>query len=226
MRKSGGTSLRSFLKKLSKKHGIRLEAVEGRSINHDRYFQNANKCFHVTCLREPIARIKSSYLFEGRWPQRDNSRLESTAKSFSEWISQINAVQPRKRLWTCASNYYTKSLINYPARGADGIGPEEFELAKATLQRFDVVLITEWIQSSATLHYLQHSFNSTIPLPHLRKTTRINQSADNDDEFIDQEALEQVIEDNYWDCQLYEFACEWAKFQMKCSGADVRVLDK
>lgn len=114
LRKAGGTSLRRLLQTHCRRTGIEFEALEGRSTDRDELARAHASSSLVTCLRDPIERIKSSYRFEGRWKQAADVRSPQDAVSFRDWIDRTLATEPSPRLWTCVDNYYVKSLTGYP----------------------------------------------------------------------------------------------------------------
>lgn len=203
MRKAGGTSLRRYTQTLSHLRGLDRDALEGRSINHQTFFKNLHRGIYFTSLRDPIERIKSAYLYENRWFEKENKRFQGPLKPFNVWLSQGSAFPKNGVLWRCVSNYYTKALISYPKRGADGIGLEELELAKEVLSRFDIVLITEWMSQERTKNYLVRRLGYHQPLEHLNKNPH---GQDTESHRFDENMLQQLSEDNIYDVQLYAFA--------------------
>ena len=209
MRKAGGTSLRRYCKKLSSAKSLDYHVVEGYSLDYEQFFRPDKKTLHITSLREPLARIKSLYCFEGRWSQKEKDRSAANAKPFAVWIretSQRHGSKPNF-LWTCPTNYYVKALIGYPRSGKDSIGQAEFDLAKRRLESFEIVLITEWLNKPETARYLQHELKYDAVIPHVRITSPIALSPkDSETHLFDPSSLQALEEANVWDNKLYDFA--------------------
>jgi hypothetical protein len=214
-RKAGGTSLRSFVRELAKHYSIDSSVAEGHSLDASDYFEAAATELHLTSLRDPIARIKSSYLFEGRWPQQDLVRSTADAVPFDVWVNKVRSKPPSSFLWVCVSNYYVKSLIGYPAIGGEKIGRSELDLAKQVLEKFDIVLICEWMSRPQTNDYLAAMLNHAMPVPHKRYPTAVANPVLDLDEIFDDVSIRQLVADNSIDAELYSFACDLAESRMR-----------
>jgi len=214
-RKAGGTSLRSYVRELAKEYSIDSSVAEGHSLDAADHFGTAATELHLTSLRDPIARIKSSYLFEGRWPQEARVRSPADAVPFDVWVDQVRARPPSSFLWVCVSNYYVKSLIGYPAIGGDKISRSELDLAKRILEKFDIVLICEWMSRPQTNDYLAAILNFTMPVPHTRYPTAVPNPELDLEEIFDDVTIRQLVDDNSIDTELYSFACELAESRLQ-----------
>lgn len=206
MRKAGGTSLRRYCEKLSSAKSLDYRAVEGRSLDYKKFFQPDQKTVHITSLREPLARLKSMYRFEGRWPRGEKGRSAANAKLFATWINEILRYHAEPKLLNiCLINYYVKALIGYPRHST--IGQAEFDLAKRRLESFEIVLITEWFNTPATTRYLQRELKWTTGLPHLNLTPPVGLSPEESETGLFDPATLQALEAaNAWDSKLYDFA--------------------
>ena len=216
MRKAGGTSLRQYCKKLSRAKCLPYDVVEGYSLNYENYFQFDRKTIHIISLREPLARIKSSYRFEGRWPQMEKHRTKKNAKPFAVWVREKirDCGRPPDFLWTCLSNYYVKALIGYPRNGKESIGRDEFELATRRLESFEVVLITEWMNRPEVSRFLQWELEWDRELSYVTFPIA-SAPIESDAELFDEFTLRTLEEANYWDNKLYDFAKELSQSRIK-----------
>ena len=159
-----------------------------------------------------MQRIKSLYLYEGRWPQAAAVRRIEEARSFDQWVEEISEKRENvNELWSCVSNYYIKSLIGYPEYGAEGIDDREYQLACEVLMKFDIVLITEWMSNEATFKYLSKTLSFDYHMPSLVHPTRAKSPEENTSRLFDLKTIQKITQDNYWDCQLYSFAKQLAE---------------
>jgi hypothetical protein len=76
----------------SSKNKIPIQIDEGYTIDTQRLSRKTSQEQAVTCLRDPIERIKSSYRFESRWEQHDKNVSIDTMKPFSIWAGKIAAI--------------------------------------------------------------------------------------------------------------------------------------
>lgn len=207
LRKAGGTSLRNYLGAYASEKQIPLEVDEGYSLNHAQRFNSMPRTLHITSLRHPIERIKSSYRFEGRWKQTEANFRPETELAFAKWVAETRCNHRERRLWTCSENYYVKSLIGYPQAGANGLGRAELALAKRRLREFEIVLITEQFSNLKTNRYLQHRLGFAQQVPHKRFPQPKRPEA-SDEELFDQPTMDWLFEANRLDLELYQDACE------------------
>jgi hypothetical protein len=213
-RKAGGTSLRRYVNELAKSKGAESQVVEGYSIDFGNYFHNSHEELHITSLRDPINRIKSSYLFEGRWPQTEKIRLTKDAKPFCDWVNDIKNREKTNFLWQCVTNYYIKSLIGFPKLGGDGIGRTELERAKHILECFDIVLIMEWMNLPKTVDYLKRILDFDMHVPYIRYPTAKNPEEDLE-KIFDGQTLEMLQVENSLDMELYRYGCDITKARLQ-----------
>ena len=204
-RRAGGTSLRSYCEQLAEEKGWQYDVIEGYTLDFERQFESAPPTLHITCLRDPIARIKSSYRFEGRWGQQDRDPRPETEKSFADWAEERRCNDGQPFLWMCTENYYVKSLIGYPTIGADGIGREELDLAKQRLRKFELVLITDRLSDPETADYLRQRLDFDVPVPH-RRYREHERPAATDSELFDAPTLTWLGEANQLDIELFREA--------------------
>lgn len=216
MRKTGGTSLRRYFHDLSKSKSIGTSVIEAVPINRAEYFSDESSKLFITSLRDPLQRIKSLYLYEGRWQQAAETRKIEDAKSFIQWTVDISEKHEKDhRLWACISNYYIKSLIGYPEYGHQEIGEKEYQLACEVLSKFDIILITEWLNNEATFNFLSKKLGFYSRMPCLVYPTKSKSPEENTSKLFDKKTIQRVTEDNYWDFQLYSFAKRLSEDQVR-----------
>ena len=206
MRKAGGTSLRKYLVEYSSINKIPIQIDEGYTIDTQRLSRKTSQELAVTCLRDPIERIKSSYRFEGRWEQHDKNVSIDTMKPFSIWAAKNRFNNDNNFVWVCTENYYIKALIGYPKFGQNKIGRRELELAKENLLKFDIVLLTEQLSYLKTSQYLKKKLGIDHPVP-MFKYPELPRPEMTDEEFFDQQTLIWLTEVNELDIELYKTAC-------------------
>ena len=168
LRKAGGTSLRLMFGEFVCR--ARRELAERALVNEARPFDvamlgaRASAPVFVTCMREPIARILSSYWFEGRTPllakgaslrQKGAPTVPVPAAkgggpmTLDQWIDrtqspwEVNKAKRQKRLWIVVQNYYVQVFGGKVTGGP--VDDELYARAVQVLNSFDVVLILEWM---------------------------------------------------------------------------------
>jgi len=133
-----------------------------------RNLQDEGSVVRITILRHPIARIMSRYWFEGRWPLFTKDKSSETALAFGKWFTRDKCGTDKigPRLWSCNRNYFVKTFAGWEGKpmcrdaqqggfelgpcAATGVGPAQLEEAKRVLaEKFDLVLISEWLSSRA-----------------------------------------------------------------------------
>ena len=204
-RRAGGTSLRFYCEQLTTEKGWQCEVEEGHALDFERHFTTSPPTLHITCLRDPITRIKSSYRFEGRWPQMDPDPRLETAKSFARWVAETRCNDGDSFLWMCTENYYVKSLIGYPRAGAVSVGRDELDLAKRRLREFELVLVTDRLSYPETARFLRRKLDFDMPVPH-RRYPELERPAATDEELFDAPTLARLGEANQLDFELYQEA--------------------
>jgi len=232
MRKAGGTTLRGYLSALVEKVRDHLIYVsEGPTFNVS-CFQDQGEMVTLTSLRHPMARILSSYWYEGRYDSSPPPLEPSTSRvmaaavfnetevkatlpaSFSAWIRFVRrndyirgARASARRVWNCVNSYYIQTLTNRYRRSTyNDVGRQDFELAKRVLASFDVILITEWMGWTNQTAYVQHALGQEgedISGGLLQRNKLVK--AKNDSE-IDRDVFAELWRANSWDILLYEFA--------------------
>lgn len=219
MRKAGGTSLRQYVRHLSDKVGLESRVIEGRTVDYKSLFCRQDRTLYLTSIREPVARIKSSYRFEGRWHIEEKERRLDNAVSFAEWVDRASNTTNTDFVWNCVSNYYIKTLVGYPKRGGEGIGVAELDLAREVLNRFDIVLITEWMSNPEIHRYVRNKLDFNQAIPNVRYPTESPNPVHEQSEIFDERTLERIDADNMLDKELYQYARELAKSRIRQMAA-------
>lgn len=204
LRKCGGTSLRRVVTTLASSVDKELEIVEGWTL--DERHPLPNDAYRITSLRHPIERIKSSYRFEGRWPQQAPERNTATALPFGEWVDRILARPPSSRVWECVDNYFVKSLIGYPVAGCSTVDEHDLATAKSVLGRFELILLMSQLSTPTTDRLLSQRFGRATTVPHDRFPTRAESPPEHDDDLFDAATLARLESLNQLDIELYDEA--------------------
>ncbi len=207
MRKAAGTSMRALLESIGKRRGIEIDTQEGGILHQPR--MGGARTFRITCLRDPLERVFSLYNFQGRWPRADQDKDPEQATPFAEWLNTIPT--PRTwRLWDESADYYAKTLSGGPLdqRGI-AVNERRLALARAVLERFDLVLILERLGDPAYDAWWSRRLGLPHPkrLPWHRKTRRKQNKYDIRDHITDDQRAE-VVARNRFDIALYQYARE------------------
>lgn len=146
------------------------------------------RIFYLTCFRNPWDRFLSNYSYD----HFENPELYPNLRS---WIQSLKPQYSFTR-----NNYYTLILagLNYQHRGP--ITKEHYEIAKANLRKFDLVLILEDPYCFDILSlYLGWHYDS-------RKCVNVTT------EKLSMNSYKKLFEiDNEYDLRLYEEACRIAR---------------
>lgn len=167
VRKAAGTTVREMMRLIAFRQKIPFYETEGIVLN--RKLLEREELFSIITLRDPINRIISLYWYEHvgwffgilKQPQR--------CKPLRDWIrtwrdgSSHKAAILRKlpsNNYVEIENYYTKLLIglNYQEKQKRELTREDLSKAKEILRRFDLVLITEWINDESENNLLHSLF--------------------------------------------------------------------
>jgi len=135
-------------------------------------------------------------------------------------LADIATAQHMPELWLCSSNYFIKCLIGYPAQGKDEIGEEELQLAKKVLDRFDIVLITEWMREQITQDYLDSRLDFRQRLPRVTVGTACENPEEPVEDVFPGDLLEKVRLDNTLDYRLYEYAMDLCESRIREQGLE------
>lgn len=222
LRKAGGTSMRSYLGSARCDFQPALPGLVQEMYAFNLQLLNEPGTLLVTALRHPVARVVSSYFFEGRWEQKDSRRSDADAISMLEWFHKLDLSRQRggMRIWIEAQNYYIQVLsYSRERRPLPRIVPthasdedrwqEPFDVAMHTLEQFDAVVITEWFSQPAQAEWLRRTLGLNSPFPYFKIPTpkvgnfgrynHLHPSVNNSD-------LELLFWLNDWDLRLYDYA--------------------
>lgn len=156
-RKAGGSTLRKFLRAVAQRHGWTWDVTEGKPAE-DPTTCRRNDTLYVTHLRQPVARILSSYKYEGRWKCKQlvqNRTFVPTANNsvtLEEYVADNDASEIRttrqcdeKRhddfLWQCSENCY----VRWFGKDFDCmVDPyKNYQTAREKLMSYHVIIVTE-----------------------------------------------------------------------------------
>lgn len=232
MRKAGGTTLRNYLSALVENDREQLVYVaEGRTFNVS-CFHDQGEMMILTSLRQPLARILSSYWYEGRYDYKpaplvpgtdpalaaaiyDETKAKAAVPlSFQDWVRYVRQMDyirwtraSARGVWYSVDNYYVQTLTNrYRHNTYAEVGKHDYELARRVLASFDVVMITEWMGWANQTAYVQESLGEKGKDPSRGMNQRNKLIRVRDDTEIDREMFASVWRANTWDLLLYEFA--------------------
>jgi hypothetical protein len=160
VRKAAGTTIRELVRESAQRNGVKLYETEGKTLNAK--LLDIKSIISFISLRDPIDRIISLYWYEhvswyvsvAKEPQRvvPFAVWLSAWRDGGSWKERILLEYPTSN-YVEVENYYVKMLVGWNANsgvghGSGRVGRKELEKAKEILSRFDVVLITEWLQEN------------------------------------------------------------------------------
>jgi len=162
MRKAAGSSLRAALQQISRLYRVQFLETEGLTLDKSVL---AEKITSSVVIRNPIDRILSLYWYEHVDYYFTVKKTPRNCSTFSRWIdawidgSQFKANTLKKypdANYIEIENYYVKSLIgwSYSSKSPITVGMKEYKLACNMLQKFDIVLLTEWMKPKNQSEFL------------------------------------------------------------------------
>jgi hypothetical protein len=181
MRKAGGTSLYYYFKKVAKRHNISLQVLEGKRPPSPETLDNSTLL--ITQIRDPIARLLSSYKYEMRWNCRDlmnqtaeqfNSTWNKTQMSLQTFVETPNRpVNEHKiaKLWYCSHNCFAKWSTGLCwkeekqynesdpcwSRGNETTHNTNSLLfmARQNFYAYNLILVLEWLKNKDYVHSIE-----------------------------------------------------------------------
>jgi hypothetical protein len=164
---------------------------------HDKVIDGGPLLVFGTVLRDPLDRILSHYNY---------FFIENSKEGIR------NPLEKARHLRGEMKNYYTRKLTNrqihplpiFDMEGDMWVGFEHYKLATEILQRFEFVVILEYLDyAKSAFKYIGWTFTTdrTNAAPH-KLTTRSSHAV----EEMSQDLLRALIADNYYDIRLYDFA--------------------
>ena len=183
MRKAGGSNVRAFLTciaQASEHFMVSYTKGDWRAITVDEglgvgwHNESLGQYFSVTHLRNPVERVMSSYITEGRWELKDwklsstdrrkKNRTEANAIPLADWIEGHRRTPSGKKTAPYIANYYTARLLR------DKTSPLHHDYtaaaiadATAVLDRFDLVLVMEKFSDPKYVACVKAFLNDTSP---------------------------------------------------------------
>jgi len=169
-------------------------------------------------MRDPVDRFYSQYRFE-HLEHRDGTAADAPTKPFYEWYrSKVGA--------NMGENYYVKTFLpnaqktvdvpgwrrgdfywTYHRYRAEKLTWQQFEHAVDTLRRFDVLLVTEWLDHAEP--HLNRTLGWEAPprhvLPHEDQAPRTGASK-NAKEALPPDQYQEILQENWADVLLFEWA--------------------
>ncbi len=180
VRKAAGTTVRDVARLIAFRQRIPFYETEGIVLNED--ILNVKELFTIITLRDPISRIISLYWYEHVGWFSGILKQPQKCKTLQQWIDAWRDGSSHKQSilakfpinnYVEIENYYVKLLIGYNSQNQRALTSLDLEKAKSVLRKFDLLLITEWLNDETehnVLHslyqnfYLQNS-NSEIVIP-------------------------------------------------------------
>lgn len=173
-RKAAGTSIRDVLTMVSAKWTVPYYETEGIVLNNG--LLDLSGALLVTSLRDPISRILSLYWYEHVGWYDGVLKQTSRCKTMMEWVQswrdgtiwKNNFMEKNpESVYVEIENYYVKMLSGWHGRrkrNDDGttqvsvVTAADYEKAKTVLQRFDLVLLSEWMDDSTQIEAMNALF--------------------------------------------------------------------
>ena len=166
MRKAAGTTIRDMLTDASVKWRIPFYESEGPTLNR-RFLEE--DLLLVTSLRNPIERILSLYWYEHvSWYDgvlHETQKCKSLDawiegwRDGSKWKTDFMLKNPSS-VYVEVENYYVKALSGWV--GPAPVGEKDYTAAISALNRFDIVLITEWINREDQMLAMNSIFSISV----------------------------------------------------------------
>ena len=179
MRKAGGTTIMSYLRKVKKTYKLQLVSYEGGCIERP---GTRNDTLYITHIRNPVERAITHFKYSERWDCEclvgKKKKIcpptwkptEENAKSMEEWLKQGDGCQWRKveqRLWHCSSNCFIKWL-NHQNHGHDicadkpgshhSVNSSHYQSALGTAKKFHLIIQTEKLRDEEYVESLENYF--------------------------------------------------------------------
>ena len=194
--------------------------------------------FLVTAMREPLARILSSFHYEGK----SVMHKVVPVSSFQQWVDDMNKHargQKTSNLWASVSDYYTRVFAGEP--GGTSLNDQHYRQAAYRLASFDAVFITErfsvtssnilvkallppvecgnisagLLQPNRPLGALSHDAMTTHVNGNTHKSQTLGPLTVKDLRREDPATSIQLERLNMFDLKLYDFACKLNALQVR-----------
>jgi hypothetical protein len=164
VRKAAGTTVREVLHTFAKRSRVGLFETEGVTL--DNAFLAEKPLLSVITLWEPVSRVMSLYWYEHVGWYHTITKEDSKIKSLKVWVDAWRDGSTWKStfmhknpssVYVEIENYYVKLLIGW--RGPGAVDENDLLKAMKVLEKFDVILLTEWMQDESQIS----AFNSMFP---------------------------------------------------------------
>lgn len=229
-RKAAGTTIRDIFRLVAFRQKVPFFETEGIVLKQQ--ILDTPGLFSVLTLRHPVNRVISLYWYEHVGWYAGVLRQPQRCKSLKEWIetwkdgsAHKNAILKKlpENNYVEIQNYYTKLLVGYTPNENRELDANDLVKAKETLRKFDLLLITEWLNDDSEISVL-HQFNRMFN-PHGKEDFIAPQKVKGDVAMKakllsrlspNEEELRERLQDiNKMDLELYEFAKSLAAVRLK-----------
>ena len=213
MRKCAGTTVTEIMNFANWRYvGKMIQSTEGIPID-TRLLRQDGGLMTVVSLGEPIERIISLYWYEHashHYMKKNESKIASFDTWFdawrdgSEWKKNITARHPGN-IYLEVDNYFTKALSEWKG---EPVTDQHLERAKSNLNKFDVVLIKEWMSSITQINAIYAGFPTQKRIESIKRLVSDNSLKTKLAKYAgDISSLRQkVVAVNKFDMLLYEYA--------------------
>jgi len=151
IRKSGGTTVGNWLRKVAKSKNMSFSRTEGDVLN-----KTKESDVWVTTIRDPVDRIWSQYLYDGKWESPNWDRPPKY--NFSQFLHKNDATHCPDRRWVCSQNCFVFWF------GGCHHGHIIAPFAAKNLGLFDVVINIHRMNDPEYVKSVQKCLNTTIPV--------------------------------------------------------------
>lgn len=164
MRKAGGTTFRRYLNKVSKRYNITLDVREGSNTVENPI---DDQTLYVTNLREPVARSLSHYKYDQRWSCRDliTKTFIPSKDNYKSTIQEFlveNVQRKEKKLWSCATNCYTRwvtgNFSKLPCSNRSHEHIQRLHEAREALLKYNLIIVTDKLREDEYIRKIESFF--------------------------------------------------------------------
>lgn len=154
IRKAAGTTIRKVLSYYSLMNKWPVLESEGLTLDHR--FLDQPGIISIVSFRDPVDRIISLYWYEHVLYFSKDDGNETKASSLHTWIDHWKDSSTWKKNFTKyhpgsvyieVENYYVKALTRWD--GTRPVNRQDLEVAKRVIEKFDLVIISEWFNVSS-----------------------------------------------------------------------------
>lgn len=206
----------TYLTSHMKNHKFKLASNEWDAF-YSTFFNIPGAVF-ATTFRDPVDRWYSQYRFE-HLERRDGSAPDSKRMSMLQFYNSMKG-------WTMGENYYIKTFDGtidpVPSKNSGDfywtyhkynnkqITWEMFQSALNNLKKFDLILITEWLDYAVSSKTIESTLGWHVPpkhvLPHESQAVRESKVSKASKDLMPPEDYEKIANDNALDFLFFEVA--------------------